>query len=236
MSKHIISATEYDTWVYNWKRQEHTTSPYTFFLHKEKMQTGMAFEFDHLRYLLSTTGVTTVKIRFGLHEFTDGQDPKFHLVLFGADGGNEVITPYFTSPAFTHHHNDYPVQGDSEGNLPQALMKEWEKDWQDQVTAGTVGQQNFKIRYGFLQGYNYPLKEFMEALGTFKGASTIHIKFGLHKYYDRYETPESVLIHVHTFGLVLYACTKAPDGDATKAVVIDESGYYDLTAPCPQTC
>ncbi|WP_035565496.1 hypothetical protein [Hymenobacter sp. IS2118] len=239
MSHSVIPAVEFDQWVYNWKNKEHETGPYDFFAQKGRVQTGMIFAFDEMRYLLSATGIVTVKIRFGLRESEDGQAPQFNLVLFGADMDNQVITPYFTSSAVTYHDSD-STKPQPEGNLPQALMREWQKNWHEQAKAGTVDQEMFKVRYGFLQGYNYPVNEFMAALGTFKGVSTIHITYGLHKYYTLYETAESPLSFVHTFGLVLYASTKAiggPDGDVgAPNPIIDDSGYYDLTAPCPQTC
>jgi hypothetical protein len=257
--QHVLPETEYYAWVEHWKQKELTKDRFDFFMRENgEIQTGMTFDFDTLRHLFSTPGVTNVKIRFGL-KHTEKHRLRFHLLLFGADKDNQVLTPYFTSAAFTHHHQ-YPATPVGEGNLPAILMNEWQEEWRRQVKDGCIDQKMFKLSYGFLQGYNYPLKEIMQAIGSLRGPGVtkdtlqIHIKFGLHKYYSLYETPESELKYVHTFGLMLYA--EAPTGaspvttgtieqladpalSGNRPLAFDsdeESGYYDLTAPCPRTC
>ncbi|HEX8426397.1 hypothetical protein [Hymenobacter sp.] len=257
--QHVIPETDYYAWVERWKQVELTKDRYKFFLREDgRVQTGMTFDFDTLRHLFSTPGVTYVKIRFGLNHSQE-HGPRFHLLLFGADKDNQVLTPYFTSAAFSHHHQ-YSAPSVGEGNLPAILMEEWQREWHQKVKEGSIDQKMFKVHYGFLQGYNYPLKEIMQAIGTLRGPSvtkdnlTIHIKFGLHKYYSLYETRESELEYVYTFGLMLYAeaptgSSLAPTGSAERFAEPaltqnqplalsreEESGYYDLTAPCPQTC
>jgi hypothetical protein len=262
MSRHtIISAAECKTWTDNWLRQQDNTNPYTFFLHEKSVQTGVIFRFDSLRYLFSTPGIVTIKVRFGLREFTTGRDPEFHLILSGFDKTNTTrITPYFTSSAFTHHHH-YQKSSKAQGNLPQALMKLWKKSWRKKVRYGVVDRKMFCVspaqlnpdESDFLQGYNYSVQEMMNALGTFPGVADIHFKFGLHKHYNLDEGLEAKKFR-YTFGLILYAAVQAvSDLDPTKlselrtvgsadyvgandSTVIDESGYYDFTAPCPHTC
>lgn len=239
-SHHVIPETEYYAWTERWRQVELTKGWYEFFLNEHnEVQAGVRFSFDSLRYLFSTPGVTNVKIRFGL-KHSDNHGLRFHLLLFGADKDGQILTPYFTSAAFTYHQH-YPAKEVAEGNLPAVLMEEWKKEWHHKVKEGSINQQMFKIHYGFLQGYTYPLKEIMAAVGTFKGASTIHIKFGLHKYYALYETPDSALEYVHTFGLMLYAEAPAAasltqEGTPLAGEEEEDSGYYDFTAPCPHTC
>jgi len=255
--QHVIPETKYYAWVERWRQKELTKDQYKFFLQEDgRVQTGMTFDFTILRHLFSTPGVTNVKIRFGLKK-SKKHGLRFHLLLFGADKDNQVLTPYFTSSAFTHHH-EYPATSVGEGNLPAILMDEWQREWHQKVKDGCIDQKMFKVRYGFLQGYNYPIKEIMQAIGSLRSPAVtkdtlrIHIKFGLHKYYSMYETPESELEYVRTFGLMLYAeaptsFSLAPGENAdplaetaqTQALLLsrdEESGYYDLTAPCPQTC
>ncbi|TDN39149.1 hypothetical protein E4631_24205 [Hymenobacter sp. UV11] len=256
--KSILPANEYENWIKNWEKMEHRTGPFNFFMHEGKVQTGVIFHFNSLRYLFSTTGVVTIKVRFGLSEPGGGRVPQFHLVLFGVDSQNTIITPYFTSSSFTHHHH-YSKDVTGEGNLPRELMRLWKKSWHKNVEDGIVNKHMFflhRTNGGFLKGYNYALKEIMDAVGSFTGTSDIHIKFGLHKYYALQEKPESELAFVHTFGLILYAGTHTDEAtgsalapntsvrlndttsspSSTDGDVIDESGYYDFSAPCPFTC
>ncbi|RYE90526.1 MAG: hypothetical protein EOO37_02765 [Cytophagaceae bacterium] len=246
----ILSVAEYAKWTKNWENAEHHRGPFDFFMHKGKVQTGVIFHFDSLRYLFSTTGVVRIKIKFGLSEPIDGDNPRFHPILFGVDGNDTIITPYFVSSSFTHHHH-YPKDEEGTGNLPQELMRLWKKSWRKNVSDGTVDQRMFFLTRhdgGFLKGYTYELKEIMSAVGALSGTSDIHIKFGLHKYYTVPTEQEPTLSFVHTFGLMFYAGIKVDDAasadlnildkqaDGVDGEVVDESGYYDFSAPCPFTC
>jgi hypothetical protein len=268
MSKaHVISDAECDEWTENWRALASDSEPYTFFKPDGRVQTGVIFPFGTLRYLFSAVGVTTVRVRFGLRRFTDGRPPQFHLILFGVGatgphGEVQTLTPYFTSSSFTHHHH-YAQDSQAQGNLPMALMKGWKKSWFRKVMKDRIGSQMFTVNPqllsppappaedSFLRGYSYSITEMMQALGRFKGAANIHFKFGLHKYYSLLPTPDAPLTHFYTFGLILYAATKAQPGpdsrlfsqqDSSSArasdgsEVIDDSGYYDFSAPCPYTC
>lgn len=263
---HVLSAAECNEWKANWKALAHDADPYTFFKPDGRVQTGVIFPFQTLRYLFSAVGVTTVKVRFGLRRFADGRPPQFHLILFGVGpaGPNkkvQTLTPYFTSSSFTHHHH-YAKDNQAQGNLPLALMKGWKKNWFKKVMKERVGAPLFTVNpqlppfheeSGFLKGYSYSIAEIMQALGRFEGAASIHFKFGLHKYYSLLPTPADKLTHFYTFGLILYAATKAQPGPDSRLIslkgdlrtgngsgddgeVIDDSGYYDFSAPCPFTC
>ncbi len=257
---YILPESEYEVWTQNWKNVAGSTGPLPYFLHEDKVQTGVKFHFNSLRYLFSTPSVITIKVRFGLREFPDGRTPQFHLILFGINSRGRVVTPYFTSDSFTHHHH-YPKDVEDKGNLPQALMRLWKKSWHKKVASGVVSRQMFMLKWGdkenkdggFLEGYNYSLRELMDAVGTFPGTSTLHIKFGLHKYFS--VVPDMELSFVHTFGLIIYAdaraksergiiglaATTAFEPQAAKSTLdenseLDQSGYYDFSAPCPYTC
>ncbi|WP_155832977.1 hypothetical protein [Hymenobacter swuensis] len=253
----MISSLEYDEWVLNWKKQEYATIlPHEWsrlFKHDGKVLTGVTFEFAVLSYLLSTPGVATVKMRFGLRKWHTPESleehQEFHLILFGVDNANEIVTPYFTSYAFTYHYRQGQL-GEG-GNLPRALMRQWEEEWYQQAKAEAVDHAMFTVRYGLLQGYNYPLGEIMSALGAFNGAANVQIRFGLHRYYDSDYVSDLEPATRYAFGLILYASRAVEPGaavreDAALAATggqpaapdgaIEDSGYYDLTAPCPRTC
>ncbi len=231
---HVISADEYKQWEANWAAQAAVPDPYTFFSPDGQVQTGVVFPFDTLRYLFSAVGVVTIKVRFGLRQFTDGRPAQFQPVLFGvgaAGPANEVqiLTPYFISSDVTY---DYSSPNEGEGNLPVALMEEWKKNWYEKAEAKEIDAKLFLVNpqlasdeQGFLRGYSYSVSEMMAALGSFKGEAAIHLRFGLHKYYSLLPAPDSPLTSFYTFGLIMYSSESGED-----------SGYYDFSAPCPYTC
>ena len=258
MFKHdILSNAEYRDWTQNWKDAAAKSGPFPYFMGKDELQiqTGVVFHFHTLRYLFSTPAVVTIRVRFGLDKPADDDTARFHLILYGVNSHDEIITSKYTSSSFTHHHH-YPQDVLNEGNLPQVLMHLWKENWHEQATAKQVSKDNFMIsgeEGGWLKGYSYPLREVMDAVGTFKGASHIHIKFGLHEYYYTLEGADAEPTLLNTFGLILYAGTRAVEGMSTPAtgattqapsvsvsggLITEEtdSGFYDFTAPCPYTC
>lgn len=237
----VISTTKYDEWVANWKKQEYTSGPYPFFNHDGQVHTGVSFPFSSLSYLFSAVGVVTIKVRFGLREASDGRPAQFYPVLFGVDNTDTIITPHFISSVFTYGQPE-ASPSESHGNLPMALMERWKKQWYGKAEAKQVGVGMFTVNpqldpenQGFLQGYSYPMKEMMAAVGALPGAASVHLLFGLHEYYSLPVTDGDERTSFNTFGLILYAATESGQ-EGAGGKIISESGYYDFTAPCPFTC
>lgn len=233
---HVISADEYKKWEANWAAQAAAPDPYTFFSPDGQVQTGVVFPFDTLRYLFSAVGVETIKVRFGLRQFDGDRPAQFYPMLVGVgatgpDSEVQILTPYFISSTAMYDYS--PSNGsEGEGNLPVALMEEWKKNWYEKAKVKAVDAKMFQVNpqltpdeQGFLRGYSYSVKEMMAALGAFQQEASIHLRFGLHKYYSLLPAPDSPLTEFYTFGLILYSSRAA-----------DDSGYYDFSAPCPFTC
>lgn len=241
--ENFIPETQYTTWVANWAAQEKTTEPFPFFTDEATgaVQTGARFDLNDISLLLSTVGITTVKVRFGLQDTAKGW--QFHLLLFGTNSNGDIITPYLTAPVVMERRLTIMDSSDGPGNLPQVLMQEWRKGWFNEAVDGSVDVSMFKTFDDLLlRGYQYPVSEIMNALSAFGGAETIYMAFGLHKYLSLYGTSVDSPTTIQTFGLIIYAVLKEKfslnmDGKLLAEVTLTEdSGYYDLSAPCPYTC
>lgn len=242
--ENFIPETLYTTWVANWEAQEKTSNPFPFFTDPDtgSVQTGARFDLRDISLLLSTVGITTLKIRFGLQHVT-ANDWQFHLLLFGANSKGEIITPYLTAPVVMERQLTIMTPTDGPGNLPQVLMQQWRQGWFAEASDGSIDVAMFKTKDDLLlRGYNYPASEVMKALGMFDGSETMYIAFGLHKYLSMYETAVEAPTAIQTFGLILYAIFKENFSlTLDKKLLVDvtlveDSGYYDLSAPCPFTC
>ena len=247
----IISIAEYTSWTTNWlDKLKNDAGSFPFFMHGNQIQTGAVFDFDDAQYLFSTPGVVTIKVRFGLRQSNDGSSWEFQLILFGVDNLDNMTTPYYTTSPFALQLAG--TEEKDEGNLPQVFMEQWRENWRVAVSGGSVGRQLFMLEWEegdnkYLRGYNYPLKEIMQAMLAFTGKSDIHLKFGLHKYYSMYQ-PVTPPVLIQTFGLILYAGVRTEGSPTTvlgtiegflggnKEEIIEESGFYDFSAPCPHTC
>jgi len=221
---HLISEQVFENWSIDWKNLEHDTNPYQFFKGEQGVLYGVVFSSGNMSSLLSTTGVSTVKIRFGF----DKENATFQIILFGTDNTGQVMTPYYV-PAKNLYYEKNDL-ADEQGRVPAELIRQWKQNWIAKAAKGNVTYKNFMTPYGFTRGYNYPLTEFIEALFTFQTAPDINIIFVLHEYYgiDYLTTKETT----STFGVVLHGTKTA----STTNLMDDPDGYYDLTAPCPRTC
>jgi hypothetical protein len=230
----FISDEVYAKWTEQWRELEHHREAFDFFKSGEKLLLGDFFDSSDMETLFSTAGITTVKVRLGYEKDKNA----FKVILFGVDSVGEMLTPYYA-----HTPGDFREIGGGGpgGNVPDVLANQWKKYWADLGYAGDITNQRFMTHYGFLNGYNYPVKELINALFKFKKLPQIYIGFVLHKYYpvDRSDVsavdkPEAV----YTFGLLFQAVSTNNSGGTEKEDVTGESdsSYYDLSAPCPRTC
>ncbi|GAA4386585.1 hypothetical protein [Hymenobacter koreensis] len=226
-SVHLISDSVFAKWTLAWAEQQENTKPLPFFKRDSAFQQGVVLGHASANLLFSTMGASTVKIRFGLRQDDQGAH-HFELLLFGVDNYGQRLTPYF-NPQAGEFSNAALTSGE-QGNLPAELAAQWKKHWQEKVLADEVTAAMFETPYGFLQGYNYPLREFMEAVKPFASSPDVAISFGLHKYFglpkEAHDTEGRL---VYTFGL-LFNAVAVGAADPTDDV------YFDLTAPCPRTC
>ena len=221
---HLVPEQTFDNWTVAWKNLEFDPNPFEFFKSEEGLIAGVVFDSHNISSLLSTTGVSTIKIRFGFNAETKD----FEIILFGTDSTGQVLTPYYVPAKKLYQKPD--ASPADEGKVPSELIKQWKNNWLVKAGKGIIDTKNFMTPYGFTRGYNYPLKEFIETLFTFSTAPDINIVFVLHEYYgiNYLITKEKTF----TFGVVLQG-KKASSGDSVEE---DPDSYYDLTAPCPRTC
>ncbi|WP_353719122.1 hypothetical protein [Dyadobacter sp. 676] len=229
MSK-FISDELYAKWVAQWQALEHSREPFGFFKSGSKLLLGDFFDGDDFETLVSTPGINVIKVRFGF----DTEQQQFKLVLFGVDNAGQIITPYYA-----HTPADFREQGDDGpgGNVPDVLARQWKRYWVEKGHANDITSPLFRSQYGFLNGYNYPVKELLSALFKYKIMPRIYISFVLHRYFPVVgDGSARDLGASYTFGL-LFQAIPAQEGDKSGVLGTDaDSGYYDLSAPCPRTC
>ncbi|WP_146151512.1 hypothetical protein [Dyadobacter jiangsuensis] len=193
-----------------------------------KLLLGDYLDGDDFETLVSTPGVAVIKVRFG---FEPGENP-FKLVLFGVDSAGQIITPYYA-----HTPADFREAGEGPGgNVPDVLARQWIKYWERKGHEGEITSPLFRTQYGFLNGYNYPVKELLAALFRFEKMPKIYLRFVLHRYFPAAnEEVQKELTGSYAFGLLFQAISNKEDGSGALGIDPD-SGYYDLSAPCPRTC
>lgn len=220
LNANLISEKVFDNWSIAWKELEFDQKPYEFFKREEGLITAAVFDAADMTSLISTIGVSTVKVRFGLDE----ENRSFQILLFGTDNTGQILTPYYVQA-----RNVYSGLGQEEGEVPIELINQWKRNWIVKGSADEISNKSFLTPYGFTRGYNYPLKEFIQTLFKFEKAPDILIEFVLHEYYGvNYLTTKEM---TSTFGVVLHGNDVSKGLDDGK-----DGGYYDLTAPCPRTC
>ena len=227
-----ISDHDFIVWTANWQELENSPGTFPFFKQDEKLMLGFYFDSTDIETLFSTPGIATIKVRFG---FSD--DKKFKIILFGTDNVAERLTPYYTANA-----PDYkPVgSGPQHGNVPSALANLWREHWRTYGSKNDITSQMFMTHYGFLRGYNYSLKELIDALFNFKIMPKLYIAFVLHKYRPIAGASfTSAVDEAYVFGLLFQSIPNKTGNDPESndnVMAADDGGYYDLSAPCPRTC
>ncbi|RYU76729.1 hypothetical protein [Hymenobacter persicinus] len=230
---HTISELEFTRAAAIWAEQASSEKIIDFFKKGSSLQVGVLLNYDSANLLFSTMGISTIKIRFGGQQDEQGTY-RFALILFGEDAYGQRVTPYY-NPQQGNYKDVSLIQGEP-GNLPTELAKQWMQHWEGKGAKDDLNAGMFGTIYGFLQGYNYPVKEFMSAMQGFEAAPDILISFGLHRYLGVPKEASSAAEEVvYTFGL-LFNAVQAAGPVAGLAAPVEESGYFDLTAPCPRTC
>lgn len=225
LATHLISQQTFETWSYAWQQKEFNTNPFDFFKEGDEILVSVLFDSKSMSSLLSTTGVSTIKIRFGFNV----EKNDFEIILFGTDSTGQILTPYYIP--FKKNYKGLSAElGEEDGKVPSELIRQWKNNWLIAAGKGAVNNSNFTTPYGFIRGYNYSLKEFIQTLFTFNKAPNINVVFVLHEYYGvNYLTTHQL---TSTFGVVLQGQKSEND----IGLGADDEAYYDLTAPCPRTC
>jgi hypothetical protein len=87
----FISDEVFAKWAAQWQALEHSREPFGFFNFGSKLLLGDFFDGNDFETLVSTPGISVIKVRFGF----DTEETAFTLVLFGVDSAGQIITPYY---------------------------------------------------------------------------------------------------------------------------------------------
>tara|TARA_R110002124_G_scaffold191140_1_gene358570 strand:+ start:336 stop:1115 length:780 start_codon:yes stop_codon:yes gene_type:complete len=236
---YLISKEEYEAWTGAWEALKFTTQPFDFFERNGHLQSAAVLESTFVTYLVSTTGATTIKIRFGFNPLTKS----FEIILFGTDHSGLVLTPYYVPgrKKYFKEVSKSDVALTEGGRVPKELVETWKNNWKEKGSTGTITSEDFMNAYGFTRGYNYAYKEFIETLFKSDTTPNVNIVFVLHEYLAA--DAASVEELSNTFGILLEgqkakdpSTITSPDDDEDDDDDDSDEDYYDLSAPCPKTC
>lgn len=192
---------------------------------------GVTLDSNDVENLFSKPSVTTIKVRFGVDN--QSHDNTFNVILFGTDDSGEVLTPYYIHETQVWKDTDN-TSGPDDGNIPDVLARRWKKYWLQKGETLTIDSSLFMTHYGFVRGYNYPVKELYGALFQFKTFPKLSIHFVLHKFHPI--NSSSASDEAYTFGVFFQGLGRKSINHPGQEDPDDGSGYYDLSAPCPRTC
>jgi len=227
------------------------------------LQLGVKFDSSTMLSFLSTVGLDTINIRFGV----DKSGKNFNVILYGTNnsmGSATPITPCLIGIPF--YDNDptlkleslLPVDQNKLGAVPATIAVEWATAWsyngRNKLTSSLFELPNIPGD-NILRGYKYPMKEFVYDLFPTQGLydlnkGAIYVHLVLHQYYPLDYTAQASTggSLANTLGLTFLGVftpisqsTNGSDSAVTISADITDgksgiSGYTDFSAPCPPTC
>ena len=134
---YLITQKQFEEWTSAWAQFEFQTGKFNFFMNGDALQTGVIFEKNFVNYLVSTTGASTIKIRFGF----DPIEKSFEIILFGTDNTGQVLTPYYV-PSEKVYYSPSPILTET-GRVPQELVRNWRENWIAKAETGDITSYNF---------------------------------------------------------------------------------------------
>jgi hypothetical protein len=194
-----------------------------------------SFKADDMINVLSTVGLHTIKIQFGITPAAI-RPALFTPILVGYDRSGLQVTPYYVGdiPEADLISGPTPsvITDYSSDQVPYVLVNKWIGDWS---TVTTIDNSLFYTSFGYLRGYTFLMQDFLDDLSllTTNDGTFVVVYLALHKYYGSDNLMKS------TFGLVISAQSSAPPlpaGQLGAYTVARRQVYYDLSAPCPPTC
>jgi hypothetical protein len=193
---------------------------------------GFSFETPDIIRVLSTVGLHTIMVRFGITT----EHRLFIPILVGYDRSGSQVTPYYVGKLLTHEGGRIPEQMQTplSDQVPDVLASQWITNWN--LPEQPIDKSLFHTSYGYLRGYTFLMQDFLNDLFLLKRkeGTCVLVYLALHTYCDSGSQTKS------TFGLVISAQSSSNSsnlpGDDSRANTIDSQIYYDLSAPCPPTC
>jgi hypothetical protein len=221
----LISQAQYDSYTSRWitlLNEEDGTGDLKAYFYKGVFKLmAVHFDVDAIEYLVSSEATTTIKARFCITTDNEGKD-LFNIILFGTDKNGGITTAYFLGTPIPQQLGT----GLPQCQLPSNLGELWLEKWADNKVF--ISRERFRNMFGYLQGYNFPLEDFIDAAFKYK-CSVLSVSFALHELYRPNVT--DVNTPTFTFNLVLQGIRANGEKDPSTIDVAD--GLYDISAPSP---
>jgi len=240
----VISELDYHTFTLNWLTEINNSSAagaadISSFFFNSTGQKLVKFQFNikSVHHLLSSVGVKTIVARFAIvntYEPYGITTPTFIIILFGADTlGNRCSAYYIGKPLYDY---DVTLANATTVNVNDCISDKLALAWINNWKIAEVDQAIFDTSYGYLQGYNYLMSDFMGTLYPLNlttEISDVMLMLVAHDHISH--TPGVAPAMVYTFGMVLAGII--PSSQSSSGLLGDTgtqvSTYYDLSLPSP---
>jgi len=236
---HTVSENAFNKWTLKWYQQ--LANPQALLLSFKNIQQLMLkqvyFNDATVQNLLSSVGIENIHAKFVIadeYELYDITAPTFTIVLYATDTEGKRCSAYHLGKPQYHYQfslTSTTPTSDTCDCISDFLAAKWVKAWENVIAdPSKFSDRLFLTSYGFLNGYNYPMSDFMYALyppGDKIQNYDIAILMGIHEYTIHNYLEQQVT--KRTFGLVVAGVIQGPS--ATRAE--DVNSYYDLSLPSP---
>lgn len=196
------------------------------FFYQDGMKlTAVHFDASTILYLISSEAIATVKARFAITG-NDGEEGLFNIVLYGVDRNDKINSAFYLGDPYAEPVTGHIDPGAPQCQLPSSIGSVWITNWLENDIF--VSNLRFKNIYGYLEGYNFELSDFIDStfLDTCSGLS---VTLALHELYRPGTT--DVTKSTFTLNLVLQGILK--EGVTQSENVERADGLYDISAPSP---
>lgn len=210
---------------------------------KLSLVVGYDFPLENIEKLVSSVGIQTIMVRFGIMTSPETNKDIFTVILYGFNNFKMRVSPYLVGTCYTVPYESANPALDQNDHLPNVLGDHWIDYWRNfrKKTNGSIipiESTLFETSYGYLNGYNYVYNDFVDTLFPIsedaKQNPLLRVNFGLHRYFS--VDAKSTNDVINTFGLVLDLANLKASRPDQPTLTNSAKVYYDFSAPCPPTC
>jgi len=246
---HIISESEFRKFTLEWTKQVSSTNmSWEFFRRSDDhgvshMLGQIYFNDATVQNLLSSVGVKKINARFAI---VDDYEPYeitsrvFTLVLYASDSQGKRCSAYHVGRPQYDYAVFFPEKKEPQdigdfisSRLAQRWINDWKTVYHDCAKLPHSLGELFLTSYGYLNGYNYIMSDFMYTLfppGTQIIDHGVVVLPVIHKHVRH--DPEGLPIWQRTFGLVLAGVEPNTTNQLVNSSQLVNS-FYDLSLPTP---
>lgn len=193
---------------------------------------GYKMSFDEYVAFIGTPNCASFKVRFGYDELTNG-DFQFKMIMWGVNAAGERVTAYCVptdpiaeEPLNLYGDSPFPLGGIVAPQMAQQWLDNWSDlcDYESGVFKVAVTPDNGDPAYlDTLRGYNFTSDDFHEVIDvtstSIESVSMLNVVHNI--------TPANKEESNKLFGVMMASLGKG-------STII--SNFYDLSAPCPNSC